>query len=467
LLSINDYLDLIRKSYPQEILIIDEEVNPADFEVTAILRHLELIGKYPVVCFTHPLNLYGEVSKFPLVINVFATRKRCALALGLNPEQSKLDFSLEYGRREAGQLPAEIVSKSQAPTKEIVKIGEEADLREFPIVRHHDMDSAPYIDMAVIMRDPESKAYNTAFQRTMYKGPRRLGLQMAPQHNWEIVRRHEAFGQNTPVVLIISHHPAFFLGTLNSAPFETNDYEIIGSVMEESLRLTPSETLGEDFLIPADADILVEGEVLSGVREAEGPFGECHGYSSPQGLGWVIEVKAVTCRRDAFFQDIFAGHTEHWILGAIPKEGAIYDRIKATLPNVKGVHLPNSGCGRYNCYISIKQTLPGQGRQAALVALATADFIKNVVIVDEDIDPFNEQEVTWAISTRVQADEDIEILKEVSYSGLDPSVKVRGITTKMVIDATKPVGKEFDKRLEIPGTAMARVESLLKMKSLI
>ena len=131
------------------------------------------------------------------------------------------------------------------------------------------------------------------------------------------------------------------------------------------------------------------------------------------------------------------------------------------MPNVKGVHLPNSGCGRYNCYISIDQSKPGQSRQAALVALATADGLKNVVVVDEDIDPFNEQEVSWAVTTRVQADEDIDILRNISYTALDPSVKVEGMSAKMIIDATKPVGEPFDKRLEIPLEAMSRVVALL------
>jgi 2,5-furandicarboxylate decarboxylase 1 len=329
------------------------------------------------------------------------------------------------------------------------------------------LDLGPYIDMTPIMRDEETGAYNTAFMRTAYKGPQRLGLFMARRHNWEIVRRHEQAGENTPVVIVISHHPAYFIGTLNSAPFGTDDYAVIGSIMGEKVRLTPSETWGEKFLVPADAEILIEGEVQAGVREVEGPFGENHGYIGPQRLGWIINLKAITHRKNAIFQGTFVGHAENWILGAFPREGAIYHRIQGSMPNVRGVHLANSGVGRHNCYISIQQSSPGQGKQAALIALATADFIKNVVVVDEDVDPFNETEVLWAISTRSQPDTDVDILREVSYNALDPSTRVEAVGSKMIIDATKPVGRPFDPRAVVPPQAMAKAQKLLGKKGLI
>jgi UbiD family decarboxylase len=456
------YLDKLEEVCPQELLTLEEEVNPGAFEATAVLRRLEMAAKYPLVVFRRPLNLKGQVSEFPLVMNVFADRARCALALGMRWEDSKLALAIEYGRREAGVCRPEMIPKSSALVKQVVKVGDQADLRDLPIARHHEMDLAPYIDMAVILRDPESKAHNTAFLRTAYKGPRRLGLHMARRHSREIVRRHEAAGKNTPVVIVVCHHPAFFLGTLNSVPFDTDDYEVIGSIMGESVRLTASETWGEDFLVPADADLLIEGEVLAGCREVEGPFGENHGYSGPQGLGWVIEVKAITHRHGACYQSIFVGHADNWMLGAIPREGAIYQRIQASMPNVRGVHLANSGCGRHNCYISLKQSVAGQGKQAALIALATADFIKNVVVVDEDIDPYNEQEVWWAIATRAQPEEDVDILRGVSYNAPDPSTKEEGVGSKMIIDATMPVGRPFDRRSTVPEAALIRAEALLK-----
>lgn len=466
-MRIKDYLEKLQKSHPQEVLEIDEKIDPANFEVTAILRHLEIAGKYPLVYFTNLLNMEGKRSDFPLITNVFASRERCAIAMGMAPEESKLPLSIEYAVRVERRFPVEPIPKEKAPVKEIVLIGEDADLRQFPIVRHHEMDLGPYIDMIPIMRDPETGAYNACFQRTMYKGPRKLGLHMSPRHNWEIVRKNESQDRPTPVVIAVGHDPAFSLGSLNVAPFFDNDYEVIGSIMNEPLRVTPSETWGEDFMVPADAEILIEGEVLPKVREVEAPFGEFTGYYGPQRYRWVIEVKAISYRPDAIYQNIFTGHRDTLILGAIPKEGNLYNRIRAMVPTVKSVCLPNSGCGRFNCYISIDKKTDGESKQAALIALGEIDFIKNVVVVDEDIDPFNEEEVMWSVATRVQADEDVDILKNLKGNVLDPSLKGNILTAKMIIDATKSLERPFAERIKVPDEALERTKGLLKERNII
>ena len=350
--------------------------------------------------------------------------------------------------------------------KEVVKIGDEADLNDFPIVRHHEMDAGPYVDMTPIMRDPETGGYNVAFLRNMYKGPRKLGLHMSPRHNWEIARRNESAERNTPVVIVVSHHPSFYLAALNIAPFETDDYEVIGSIMGEPLRITPSETWGDNFMVPVDADILIEGEVLSKVREVEAPFGEFTGYYGPQRNRWVIDVKAITHRKNAIYQDIFVGHRDNWVLGAIPKEGTIYNRVKAIVPTVQAVHLPNSGCGRFNCYISIDKKTEGDSKQAALIALGECDFLKNVIVVDADIDAFNEEQVMWSVATRVQADEDVDILKNIKGNTLDPSLRGEILTAKMIIDATRPVDRPFAASLNVPLEVMNAVNKILSKKGI-
>lgn len=220
-------------------------------------------------------------------------------------------------------------------------------------------------------------------------------------------------------------------------------------------------------MVPADAEILIEGEVLPHVREIEAPFGEFTGYYGPQRNRWVIEVKAITYRQEAIFQNIFVGHRDTLILGAIPKEGSLFNRIKGMVPTVKSVCLPLSGCGRFNCYISIDKKTDGESKQAALIALGEIDFIKNVIVVDEDIDPFNEEEVMWSVATRVQADEDVDILKNVKGNVLDPSLKGDIMTAKMIIDATRPVERPFAARIEVPDDALDRTRGMLERKNII
>jgi len=115
-----------------------------------------------------------------------------------------------------------------------VKSGNNADLRDLPIVRHHEMDGGPYIDMTVAMRDPDQGFYNASFHRTQYKEPQKLGIHLSPRHNWTILRKNEERNLPTPVAIIVSHHPAFYLGALNVAPFGVDDYELIGGIMNES-----------------------------------------------------------------------------------------------------------------------------------------------------------------------------------------------------------------------------------------
>jgi 2,5-furandicarboxylate decarboxylase 1 len=275
--DLRDFISLIERDHPEELLRIGEEINPGSFEATAILANLEQKGLFPMVLFERPVNQLGQVSPFPLVTNIYASRKRCALALGLEAHQDRLDLSLEYSKREERRFAPQPIAAETAPVKQVIKIGAAVDLRELPIVRHHEMDPAPYIDMTPVMRDPDMGHYNIAFLRTMYKGPRKLGIHMSPRHNWQMCRKYEAQDRPTPVVIVVSHHPAFYLGALNVSPFGVDDYELIGSMMNEPLRLVPSETWGEDFMVPADAEMVIEGEIPPGVREVEGPFGEFPG----------------------------------------------------------------------------------------------------------------------------------------------------------------------------------------------
>jgi 2,5-furandicarboxylate decarboxylase 1 len=456
--DLQSFLAKLGEVMPQDLITIDRAVRPARFEVTALLKHLELEGKYPLLLFANPTDVKGEKSEFKLLSNVFASRQRCALALDLDPSQWKLGLSLEYARREERLIAPQVIDDKDAPIKEVIKKGAEANLSRLPIVRHHEMDGGPYIDMTVIMRDPDDGFYNASFHRNQYKNPQRLGIHLSPRHNWTILRKNEERNQPTPVAIVISHHPAFFLGALNVSPFGVDDYEQIGGIMGESVRIVSSETWGDQFMIPADAEIVIEGEIPPKVREVEGPFGEFPGTYGPQRWRPVIDVKAVSYRKGAIFQHMFTGHRDVWVAGGIPKEGSCFNAIRGVVPTVKAVHFAISGTCRFNCYISIDKKVEGESKQAALMAMAHCDFVKHAIVVDADIDPFNEEEVMWAFATRVQADNDIDIIRNVKGSVLDPSLihDIKG--AKMIVDATKPVDRPFSKRLNVPDEVMDRIK---------
>jgi len=455
--QLQDHLDRVEKERPQDLVRVAREIAPAKFETTALLQHLENENRYPTVLFERPLTVRGDVSTFPLLSNVFPSRGRCALALGMEYADGGLALSLEYARREELLLEPVVIKAHEAPVKAVRRVGEGVDLTTFPIVRHHAMDPAPYIDMTPVMKDPDEGFYNVAFLRTMLKDPQRLGVHMSPRHNWQIHRKYEENNRRTPVAIIVSAHPSFYLGALNVSPFGVNDYAKIGAIMGEPMRLTASETWGEDFLVPADAEIIIEGEIPPHVREVEGPFGEFTGYYGPQRLRPVIEITAITHRENAIFQHLFTGHRDTWVVGGIPKEGSLFNLIRGIVPTVTAVHFPFSGCCRYNCYIAIDKKVNGETKQAAMAALAGCDFVKHVVVVDADIDVYNEEQIMWAMATRVQADQDVDIIKNAKGNTLDPSQTDDIMTTKMIIDATRPVGRPYAARLSIPGDAMERL----------
>jgi 2,5-furandicarboxylate decarboxylase 1 len=259
------------------------------------------------------------------------------------------------------------------------------------------------------------------------------------------------------LIVVLGHHPAFYLSSCCLTPFGNNDYLTASSFLGEPLQLTPSHTWGDQFLVPADAEIIVEAEVLPGVREKQNPFGEIAGYYQPEMSVPVAEVTAITMKKDPITQGIFPGRSEHWNLGGIPKEGSVYSVIKRNIPGIKAIHLPPSGCARFSCTISIKKEFENEPRRAAMAAFTEMPNLKLAIVVDEDVDVYNEREVQWAVVTRTHWDKDIEIIRKVqSFRGwLGDAV--------VIIDATRPKGVDFPEKNEIPSDAIASAEKRWKL----
>jgi len=332
------------------------------------------------------------------------------------------------------------------------------DLRDLPVITHHEMDGYPYLPDAVIACDPDTgKNYNSSHHRMIVKDKDESRIWMSPRHLWNFYMRAQEKGEALPIAHVLGHHPGFFLGSEAISSMEVDEYETIGGVLGEPLRLVPSETYGDRLLVPADAEIIVEGEILPNQRDAEGPFGEFTGYYGPQRWSPVVRIKAITYRKDAIYTNILAGHADTAILGGIPKEAGVYEEIKRAVPHVKAVHFPISGCCRFHAYISLKQRVDGEGMVSALAAFPHHDELKHIIVVDEDVDAFNEREVLWALATRVQPDTDVTIMSNVRGGTLDPSSTKHAVGSKMIIDATKPTSRPFAERINIPDEVMERI----------
>jgi 2,5-furandicarboxylate decarboxylase 1 len=447
--NLKNFLDKIEQEYPQHLLKIEKEIDPSSFEISAIIQHLIYKNKNPVVLLKRTKDLKGNRSGFALVDNLFATRELCALALDLHPGNTDISLSLEFSKREVQKIEPVIINKKEAPVKDVIIQGDEIDIRDLPVPRYHEMDLGPYLTMANIMKDEDGNFYDVSFVKNMVIDSKTLTVSLhhtERPHLFNILEKNDKKDLSTPIVIVLGHHPAFYLGTGALKEFGNNDYETIGAFLQEPLRLTSSESWGGKFLVPADAEIVIEGEVIPKEREIQNPFGEYTGYYQPQCLMPVMKVKAITHKNNAIMQGVFPGHESHFNLGSIPKEGSIYNNIKKIPMDVVGVHLPHSGVGRLSCYISIRKKREGDAKQAGLVPFLLAQQIKYVIVVDDDIDVFNEREVIWAIITRLNLSKGVDIIKNMPRSD------------KIIIDATKPLDVPFLEKNKIPDEVMKRIQ---------
>jgi UbiD family decarboxylase len=272
------------------------------------------------------------------------------------------------------------------------------------------------------------------------------------------VERNDAKGQPTPILIVIGAHPFFTFGGFWKGPINVDEYAIIGGLMGRGLEIAPALTVPLE--VPAQAEIVVEGHILPNVREPEGPFAEFTGYASERSTQQVIEVTAITHRRDAIYHDITPGISdEHTLMLAVPQEARLLRTLRQHYQNVTKVAYPKSGTCRFHAYIAMKNPAPGQAKNAAAVALGDDLSLKLVIIVDDDVNVHDDGDVLWAMCTRMQADDDINIIRNAMGAILDPSNN-NGLTAKMIIDATRPSGR-FPERHTFPADAAARAREIV------
>ncbi len=269
--NLQSFLAQLEAEHPDWIARVKERVNPNAFEVSGLLHLLERRGEHRAVVFENVLDLEGRPSPFPLAYNLFLTRPLCAVAMGMRPDQHGMELSAEFARRqEAGPRPAELVDPSVAPCREVVLRGGDADVRRLPVAMHHRRDAGAYFTMTCAMKALSGDFYDVTFTKNMVKGPRRMSFSAHPHHHLEaIVGEYEAQGRRAPVIAVLGHHPAFYLASCAMTPYGTDDYAAIGGFLQAPLRLTPSETWGDAFLVPADAEAIIDQLIAAGLKQIE------------------------------------------------------------------------------------------------------------------------------------------------------------------------------------------------------
>jgi UbiD family decarboxylase len=448
--DLRTFLDVIKRRKADDLVVVSRQVDPA-YEITALVVKLEREGRRrPIVLFE---NVKGTT--FPVITNLHASRARLAAAIGCAP-----DRMLETYLRAMERPLAPTVVRT-GPVKEVVQRGVDVDLYALPQIVHHQGDAGPYFTSAIsFAKDPASDTWNCAYNRLMVQARDTTSIHLTlGKHLWEFYKIAESRGEALPVALVIGVHPAIALGALAIGSIDEDERAIMGALLGEPLELVKCET--SDVLVPAHAELVLEAEILPAARTPEGPFGEFTGYSLGERQREVVKVKAITRRRDAMFQDITVAHLDHMLLSTIPMEANLHRAVRAMVPSVKAVRVPSP----FTCYVSIEQRLVGQAKNAIIAVLGADLYMKRVVVVDHDVDVFDDRQMNWAIATRCQPDRDITIITNARGSDLDPSTREDGYTAKWGVDATaKPSLATYTPRHRVPPEVWERVriEDFLK-----
>ena len=382
----------------------------------------------------------------PVVAGFTAHRSWMAEAMGVKENQL-----LDRFRQAVEQpIPWSEVRGADAPVQRIVH--READIRSLlPIPRHNEHDSAPYITAGlVIARNPKTGVQNVSINRIQVNAARRMAILMLPRHLASFYHAAESLGQALPMAVVIGVDPLTLLASQAVVPVDFDELGIAGALQGRPLRV--AKCLTNEVRVPAEAEIVIEGRILPGVRELEGPFGEFPKYYSPQDKREVIEIDCVTHRERPIYHTIVPGGMEHLLLGGIPREATLLAHLKRSFTNVTDVHLAAGGVCRYHLYVQIKKQREGEPKNVILGAFGAHYDIKQVIVVDEDVDIHDPGEVEWAVATRFQADRDLVVVSGAQGSVLDPSA-ADGVSAKMGLDATRPLqfeGLTFVKT-RIPG----------------
>jgi 2,5-furandicarboxylate decarboxylase 1 len=465
--DLRSWMEEVKRAAPEEIVTVPVLVDPK-WEVTAVVQLLENRDPSPAILFEKVRSLKGEKSPVRLLTSIHSSRIKLGLTYGISPEAVRRDPAApiaEMARRAEKRIAPAVIPAGEAPCKEKVYRKEEMSLLSFPAVTQHQKDIGPYFTTLVVAADPDTGVHNISWHRLMVKGPGRAGIFIVPRHLWDFYRRAEAAGKELPVAYILGHHPAFLEGASWTLAIEESEYDLIGAQLGEPARVTPSECWGDKLLVPADAEAVFEGVILPKVREPEGPFSEWTGYYCPERQSHVFELRAITSRREPIMVNKVMGHHPHKDrLGVYGMEATALKRIREIVPDVIALNLAGY---HMQGFIQMRKRREGDAQRAAMALLSSLLQVKHVFIFDEDVDIFNPAEVLWALASRVQAGSDVEILRNLRSSGLDPSIDEGDISDGMIVDATKPLHRPFAERVKLPPDFVAATRKRLEKEGLL
>ncbi|MCY8918692.1 phenolic acid decarboxylase BsdC [Bacillus atrophaeus] len=453
-----------------QLLKVDEEVKPEP-DLGAAARAANNLGdKSPALLFN---NIYGY-NNAQIAMNVIGSWPNHAMMLGLPKDTPVKEQFFEFAKRYE-QFPMPVKREETAPFHEN-EITEDINLFDLlPLFRINQGDGGYYLDKACVISrdldDPDNFGkQNVGIYRMQVKGKDRLGIQPVPQHDIAIhLRQAEERGVNLPVTIALGCEPVITTAASTPLLYDQSEYEMAGAIQGEPYRIVKSKL--SDLDIPWGAEVVLEGEIIAGEREYEGPFGEFTGHYSGGRSMPIIKIKRVSHRNHPVFEHLYLGMpwTECDYMIGINTCVPLYQQLKEAYPS-EIVAVNAMYTHGLIAIVSTKTRYGGFAKAVGMRALTTPHglgYCKMVIVVDEDVDPFNLPQVMWALSTKMHPKHDAVTIPDLSVLPLDPGSDPSGITHKMILDATTPVAPEtrghYSQPLDSPLTTKEWEQKLMDL----
>jgi 4-hydroxy-3-polyprenylbenzoate decarboxylase/2,5-furandicarboxylate decarboxylase 1 len=345
-----------------------------------------------------------------------------------------------------------------APCQEVVIIGDDIDIREFPIPQYSPKDGGPYITPGItVSKDPETGIPDFGHYRFTPLSRNTFGGSFQPSHRFgKHIIKSRARGARQQAAIVLGCDPIIAYAAQVQATDTTNDWEVAGGLRGAPVELVKCKTV--DVEVPATAEIIIEIEADASVNVMEGPLGEYTGYYTPPSEKPLIHITAITHRHNPIMQGLLTGKpvTDNHVLKQVPFEASIYRTLKRQFPTLEKVCIPPSGGVSFYTIIALQERFAGEARQAILATMSSNIRPKWVIAVEPDIDVYDPVDVNWALSFRVQPARDIFTVDHIPAGPSDPSVEENRVRTMRLfsavgVDATRPFGKPFHEVADVPG----------------
>ncbi len=445
-------------------------------DIRGLIHHLERNGQLLRIKkavsprYTHTLLAQSDKAvlfenvvgySVPVVGGLVGSRRRLALGLASDEKVMGRDFMEALER----PIPADVVA--DGPGKEVVKLGAQVDLTEFPLPFQHRKDGGPYISAGIVVCKDEEGRRNVGCYRLMYRTPNETGIDLVSPSDMRFTyQRALDRGKPLPIAIALGVGTPELLAAAYKGPPGFDEFAVAGALYGEPVQLAKCVTV--DLEVPASAEIVLEGEISTdGWTIDEGRYGDFTGHQCSIRWNPVFNIKAITHRKNPIFQTIFMPWENDW-LEAPPMEAAGWRALREASVKTTAVYAtPASSC-YWHLFASIKKR-PGEGKNA-LLALMSLHAVKLVIVTDDDVDITNPDAVERAMAFRVQPDQDVIIVSGARGKHLDPTLRASQLpkgtlptTSKMGIDATIPEGvdpAEYE-LLEYPFMDEVKLEDFL------